>query len=294
VKIGVCLPYMERELDRKILLTWIRAIDEGPFASLTIGERITSYTVEMRVMLGAAAALTERVRIVPSLYVLPMHSAVWAAKEIATLDLLSNGRVTVTVGVGGRPMDYAAVGADFTRRHARMDEQVAEMRRIWAGEPALPGQDPVGPRPVQPGGPPILAGTLGPKATRRVAEWADGVYMWSGNGQKDEIERMIHTVDGAWESAKRDTEPRRFAGFWCSLAENAAERTQAYVYDYLKVLSPEFATAMSKNMDRTTPDKINRSLDDMEALGCEETFLVPTTCDIADIEALSELVAKRG
>jgi alkanesulfonate monooxygenase SsuD/methylene tetrahydromethanopterin reductase-like flavin-dependent oxidoreductase (luciferase family) len=294
MKIGVCLPYMERELTRDILLGWCRMIDEGPFHSLSCGERITSYTVEMRTMLGAACAATERVRIVPSLYVLPMHSAVWAAKEIATLDLLSNGRVTLTVGVGGRPMDYRAVGASFERRHVRMDEQVAEMRRIWSGEPAFPGSDPVGPTPVQQGGPPILAGTMGPKATQRVAHWADGIYMWSGNGEKAEIERAIHQVDRAWEQAGRDSEPSRVAGFWCSLAPRAPERLQAYVYDYLKVLSEDMAGTVSKLMNRATPDSIARAIDDMQELGCDELFLVPATCDLADIEALSELVSRRG
>ena len=293
MKVGVCLPYMERELDRDIMLYWMRAIDNGPFESLTCGERITSYTVEMRTILGAAAAVTERVRIVPSLYVLPMHNAVWAAKEIATLDVMSNGRVTLCVGVGGRPMDYEAVGAPFEKRHARMDEQIAAMKKIWQGVPPLEGGDPVGPTPVQAGGPPILAGTMGPKATRRAAEWADGLYMWSGNGQKQEIDKMIKQADGCWEDAGRDTKPTRITGFWASLADNAAERLPAYVYDYIKVLSPEFAAAMSKGMDRCTPDRINASLDAMEELGCEETYLVPATCDLADIDRLSELVAKR-
>ena len=293
MKVGVCLPYMERELDRDIMLYWMRAIDNGPFESLTCGERITSYTVEMRTILGAAAAVTERVRIVPSLYVLPMHNAVWAAKEIATLDVMSNGRVTLCVGVGGRPMDYEAVGASFEKRHARMDEQIAAMKKIWQGVPPLEGGDPVGPTPVQAGGPPILAGTMGPKATRRAAEWADGLYMWSGNGQKQDIANMIKQADGCWEDAGRDTKPTRITGFWASLADNAAERLPAYVYDYIKVLSPEFAAAMSKGMDRCTPDRINASLDAMEELGCEETYLVPATCDLADIDRLSELVAKR-
>jgi alkanesulfonate monooxygenase SsuD/methylene tetrahydromethanopterin reductase-like flavin-dependent oxidoreductase (luciferase family) len=284
---------MERELDRDIMLYWMRAIDNGPFESLTCGERITSYTVEMRTILGAAAAVTERVRIVPSLYVLPMHNAVWAAKEIATLDVMSNGRVTLCVGVGGRPMDYEAVGAPFEKRHARMDEQIAAMKKIWQGVPPLEGGDPVGPTPVQAGGPPILAGTMGPKATRRAAEWADGLYMWSGNGQKQEIDKMIKQADACWEDAGRDTKPTRITGFWASLADNAAERLPAYVYDYVKVLSPEFAAAMSKGMDRCTPDRINASLDAMEELGCEETYLVPATCDLADIDRLSELVAKR-
>ena len=135
MEIGVCLPYMERDFDRERLLAWCARIDSGPFSSLSCGERIIGHTLEMRTTLAAAAVLTSRVRIVPSLYVLPMHSAVWAAKEIATLDLLSAGRVTLTVGVGGREHDYRAVGASFARRHERMDEQVARMRQIWRGTP---------------------------------------------------------------------------------------------------------------------------------------------------------------
>jgi len=292
--VGVCLPYMERDLDRERISAWCRAIDDGPFSSLSCGERITDYTIEMRTTLAFAAALTERVRIVPSLYVLPMHSAVWAAKEIATLDVLSGGRVTVTVGVGGRETDYRAVGASMERRHARMDEQVATMRRIWAGEPPEKGLDEVGPRPVQAGGPPIHAGVLGPKAIRRAAAWADGVYMWSGNGVGAEIERAIGAIDAAWSEAGRDERPRRVAGFWFSIAENSQERLSAYVYDYIKVLSEDGARAMAKMMNRSTPDAVNESLDAMEAIGCDEVYLVPATSDLAEIERASELVARRG
>lgn len=294
MKVGVCLPYMENDLDRERIAAWCRAIDAGPFSSLSCGERITGNTIEMRTTLAFAAAVTERVRIVPSLYVLPMHSAVWAAKEIATLDVLSGGRVTVTVGVGGRPGDYQAVGASMSRRHARMDEQVACMRRVWAGEPPAADLDSVGPPPVQPGGPPIYAGVMGPKATRRAAAWADGVYMWSGNGVGAEIANARAMVDGAWDEALREAPPRRVAGFWFSLAENSQERLSAYVYDYIKVLSEEGARAMSKMVNRSTPDAVLESLDAMEEVGCDEVFLVPATSDLAEIERVSELVAQRG
>jgi alkanesulfonate monooxygenase SsuD/methylene tetrahydromethanopterin reductase-like flavin-dependent oxidoreductase (luciferase family) len=293
VDVGVCLPYMERDLSRERILAWCRAVDAGPFSSLSCGERVTGYTIEMRTTLAAAAAVTERVRIVPSLYVLPMHSAVWAAKEIATLDVLSAGRVTVTVGVGGRPQDYRAVGASMARRHARMDEQVAEMRRIWRGEAPAEGLDEVGPRPVQPGGPPIHAGVMGPKAARRAAEWADGVYLWSGNGVKSEIERALTMVEGAWEEAKRDRPPRRVAGFWYSLAPNAQERLSDYVYDYIKVLSEDGARAMAAVMNRASEDAVRESLDAMEALGCDEVFLVPATSDLAEVERAADLVSRR-
>jgi alkanesulfonate monooxygenase SsuD/methylene tetrahydromethanopterin reductase-like flavin-dependent oxidoreductase (luciferase family) len=291
--VGVCLPYMERDLSRDRILSWCRALDDGPFSSLSCGERVTGYTVEMRTTLAAAAAVTERVRIVPTLYVLPMHSAVQAAKEIATLDLLSEGRVTVTVGVGGRKGDYQALGAKVAGRHARMDEQIAEMRRVWKGEAPAEGLDEVGPRPVQPGGPPIHAGVMGPKSMRRAAEWADGVYVWSGNGAKSEIAHFLEMVDAAWEDAGRDTPPRRVAGFWCSLAPNAQERLTQYVYDYIKVLGEPAARAMSKMVNRSTPDAVLESLDAMESLGCDECFLVPATSDLAEVERAAELLAKR-
>ncbi len=290
--VGVCLPYMER-LSRDQVLSWCRAIDDGPFSSLSCGERITGYTIEMVATLGAAAAVTERVRIVPSLYVLPTRSAVRAAKEIATLDLISNGRVTVTVGVGGRAGDYQAVDASMERRHLRIEEQVAHMRRVWRGEAPLDGLDPVGPSPVQPGGPPIHAGVMRPKATRRAAEWADGVYMWSGNGVKDEIGRAIEMVDAAWTEAKRDAPPRRVAGFWFSLAPDSQERLQSYVYNYIKVLSEDAGRAMASMMNRSTPDAVRESLDAMEGLGCDECYLVPATCELAEVERAAEIVAKR-
>jgi alkanesulfonate monooxygenase SsuD/methylene tetrahydromethanopterin reductase-like flavin-dependent oxidoreductase (luciferase family) len=130
MNIGICLPYMERDYGREEIIAWCEAADAGPFSSLSCGERITGYTLEMRAMLAAAAVLTERVRIMPSLYVLPMHSATWAAKEIATLDVLSGGRVTLGVGVGGREVDYQAVGSSFARRHQKMDDAVASMRKV--------------------------------------------------------------------------------------------------------------------------------------------------------------------
>src|SRR6201999_1980128 len=60
---------------------------------------------------------------------------VLTAKEASPLDVISNGRVSVTVAVGGRENDYRAVGAPFTHRHQRMDDQVAEMKKVWRGEP---------------------------------------------------------------------------------------------------------------------------------------------------------------
>jgi len=291
MELGICLPYMEHDYGRKQILEWCRAVDQGPFASLSCGERITGYTLEMRTLLAAAAAVTERVRIVPSLYVLPMHSAVWAAKEVATLDVLSGGRVTLTVGVGGRESDYRAVGASFARRHQRMDEQVAEMRRIWAGEPPFEGADEVGPRPVQPGGPPILAGAMGPKAIRRAAEWAQGIYAFSMGGQADEIARMLDAAEAAWQEAGRSERPRRVAGFWYSLADDAETRLKQYVQMYLAIFGDEAARAVAKTMTRFDEPAILESIEAIRALGCDELILVPASAEISEVERIVPLIS---
>ena len=135
---------------------------------------------------------------------------------------------------------------------------------------------------------------MGPKATRRAAAWADGVYLWSGNGMKAEIDRSIQMADWSWADAKREKAPRRVAGFWFSLAPNAQQRLSAYVFDYIKGLGEDAARAMAKRMNRSTPDAVLESLDAMEELGCDECFLVPATSDLAEVERAAEVVAKRG
>lgn len=291
--VGICMPYMERDYSRETTLEWCRRIDAGPFSSLSCGERITSYTQDMRIVLAAAAALTSRVRILPSLYVLPMHPPVLVAKEVASLDVLSGGRVTLTVGVGGREPDYRALGQPFERRHQRLDEGVAAMRRIWAGEPPFVGADPVGPTPVQPGGPPILAGVMGPKAIRRVAGWADGIYGWSMDSSAQPVKQQFDLARSAWCDAGRRERPRLVTGFWFSLADDADAKLKSYVYEYLRIAGEAPARALSAQMKASNPDAIRRALDAIEAEGADECLLVPATLEIEEVERAAELVSRR-
>ena len=290
MKISICLPYMKKSITRRTILDWCARIEQGPFHSLSCGERITGYTLEMRNTLAFAAAVTERVRIVPSLYVLPMHSAVWAAKEIATLDLLSNGRVTVTVGVGGREVDYRAVEANFSHRHERQDQQIATMKNIWAGHAPFAGADPVGPSPVQAGGPPILAGVMGPKATARAAHWADGVYSFSMTGSAVETAGFFNTAEHAWQAAGRATPPQKVGGFWYCLADNAEEKMKDYVYDYLKILGDNIARPVANSMKNFDKYAIKDTLAEMASTGCEEVFLCSATDELSELDRLLDIL----
>jgi alkanesulfonate monooxygenase SsuD/methylene tetrahydromethanopterin reductase-like flavin-dependent oxidoreductase (luciferase family) len=294
MKIGICLPYMKAGLTREDYQAWFKAVDEGPFHSVSCGERVHGPTYDMRVLLSAAAMATERVEITPTLYVLPMHNATNVAKEVATLDILSGGRVNnVAVGYGGRELDYEAVGARFLGRYGRMDKQVAQMKKIWDGEEIVAGGGPIGPTPSWTKPPRLLAGAMGPKSIERCAQWADGLYAWSGNGERDELKRTFDMADAAWERADRASAPYRLGGFWYTLAEDGQRKLYDYVYEYLAIAGPEIATMMAESVHRSSADALLDGLDNAEAAGCEEVFLVPATAEPVEIDALSELLAKR-
>jgi alkanesulfonate monooxygenase SsuD/methylene tetrahydromethanopterin reductase-like flavin-dependent oxidoreductase (luciferase family) len=237
---------------------------------------------------------TTRVEITPTLYVLPMHSATRVAKEVATLDILSGGRVNnIALGYGGREKDYQAVGAAFTGRYGKMDRQVQEMQKVWRGEEVVAGGGEIGPTMDRSGGPRLLAGAMGPKSIERCAQWADGLYAWSGNGEEAELSRTFAMADAAWERAKRDQTPYRMGGFWYTLAENGQQKLYDYVYEYLAIAGPEIATMMAESVHRSSADAVRQALDNAEAAGCEELFVVPATAELSEIDRLCDILANR-
>ncbi len=286
MQIGMTLPSMVARFDRKAILAWCRGVDAGPFSSLACGERITFHNTEMHTLLAAAAALTERVRIVPTLYVLPMHATAVVAKEVASLDQLSGGRMTVTVGVGGREHDYRAAEKPFAGRFRRLDEQVALLRRLWAGEPPFEGADPVGPSPVQPGGPPIWSGAMGPKSLRRAAAWADGVAGFSTVGDPAEVAAAFEEVRAAWReaAAPRTDTPRLVTGFWYALGADGEERLARYAFEYLRVFGEKRARAMAARCRISSVERFRACVNAIRELGADELILVPTSSDPAELD----------
>lgn len=294
MKIGICLPYMKAGLNRDDYLQWFKTVEHGPFHAVSCGERVHGPTYDMRVVLSAAAAVTERLEITPTLYVLPMHNSTRVAKEIATLDILSGGRVKkVCVGYGGREKDYEALGAKFQGRYGRMDRQVEEMHRVWRGEEIIEGGGSIGPAMDNTDGPMMLAGAMGPKSIERCSHWAAGLYAWSGNGEREELERTFAMADEAWERNGREAKPYRMGGFWYTLADDGQQRLYDYVYDYLAIAGHEIATMMAETVHRSNADAALEALDNAEAAGCEELFMVPATADIAEVERLAELLERR-
>ena len=293
MEIGVALPQMAPGYGPGTTLDWARRIDAGPFSSVSAGERVTFSNPEMVATLGACAAVTERVRVFANLWVLPPLSMPMVAQQIGTLDHLAPGRLEVAVGVGGREHDYRALGSEFSGRHQRLDDQVAELKRLLAGEPPFEGASPVGPAVLSQ--PRILAGAMGPKSMARAARWADGTSGFSIAGDADEIARGNALADRCWAEAGRDSAPHKVSGCFVALGvPDAAQVLHAFTARYLGFLGDELAEAIAATARASTPAVLTEILDGAEAAGCDEFILVPATTDLAFLDAATRVVEQRA
>ena len=233
-------------------------------------------------------------RIVSTLFVAPLHPAALLAKRVASLDVLAGGRFTLGIGVGGREEDYRATGASFERRHARLDALVTEMRRIWAGEAVVAGTAPIGPAPVQAGGPPIFVAASGAKPLARAARWADGVLGFDFGPDAAEVERA--GARGASRVARRRSPraPNCTTSFWFALGPDARERLDAYARRYLAVFGDAAARALAARCLAAGEPAVRTALRQLRDAGIDECFLVPTTADVAELDRLQALLGLNG
>ncbi len=133
--------------------------------------------------LAYAAAKTERIKFGTGILILPQRHPFYVAKEAATLDVLSNGRFILGIGIGWMEDEFEALGIPFRERAGRTDEAMQALRSLWKGEPeAFDGKfyrwGPVemNPKPVQPNGVPIVVGGHVEGAARRAARYGDGFF----------------------------------------------------------------------------------------------------------------------
>lgn len=300
MKVGVMLPYLDPTATSAELRQWCRSADAGPFSSIACGERVVFHNLDQMSMLAMAAGLTDRVKLMTIVAVTPMHATGMFAKRAATVDRISDGRLVLGVGIGGRPEDYQASELPREGRHQKLDDQVAEMRRLWSGEQYTPGMWPLGPMPVQKGGPKILAGAYGPKSLARAARWADGFCggsAWSG-GKLEMMGKGRHqlTIDNwmhAWNEAGREGKPYLVGQSWYTLADDGAATMMDFGSRYFStvdgsqfVFSPEMAPVFNT-------DRMRGALDDFEAAGFDELILLPATARLQELDRLSAIVTSR-
>jgi probable F420-dependent oxidoreductase len=187
---GVALPHFSRLASREAVVTLAREAEALGYESLWTTDHVLMAAdqpepygtiLEAAITLGYVAALTERIRLGTSVIVLPQREPVLVAKQAATLDVLSNGRMILGVGAGWNEREFGYLGASFHDRGRRLDEYIQALRTLWSEpDPRFDGKFvhladvSFQPRPVQAGGPPIWLGGGSRAALRRAATLCDG------------------------------------------------------------------------------------------------------------------------
>ncbi len=204
--------------DRKPILELVRRIEEGGFDSIWVGDHIAFYVpiLESLSLLSFVAAATERVRLGTSVYLMPLRHPTTTAKVAATLDVLSGGRLSLGIGVGGEfPLEFEATGVHVSQRGSLTDEGIEILRKLWRRD-ACGHQgrhfrfSPVSiePKPVQVGGPPLLIGGRKQPALRRAGRLGDGYisHMCSPAMYRQHLESIRdHAIEAGREGRPFET-----------------------------------------------------------------------------------------
>lgn len=284
--IGIGLPNTIPDAEGRELIDWAKHAEDAGFSTLgTIG-RLVYPNYEELTALSAAAAVTSRIRLTTSVLLSPLHTnTALFAKQAASLDRLSNGRLVLGLGLGGREDDFAASGLTTVGRGRRFDEQLAELKRIWSGEErGMAG--PIGPRPTRPGGPELILAGTSQASFRRVAEVGDGWMM--GGGTPEMFAQAAAGVDKSWQEAGRAGTPRKLALAYYGLGRSARAQADQYLhhyYNWLGAISDQIAAGAA-----VSPELARSLAAAFEASGCDELIFVPTSASADQVRLLAEAV----
>lgn len=207
-------------------------IEGAGFDSIWAGDHISFHIpiLESLTLLSFLAAATERVRLCTGVYLVPLRHPTTSAKVVATLDVLSGGRVTLGVGVGGEfPPEFEASGVSVTERGARTDEGIEIMRRLWSEDGVIHkgrhhafGPVSLDPKPVQPGGPPIIVGGRKAPSMRRAGRLGDGYI--SHMCSADQYAENLQTIAGHAVDAGRNETPFETVAFLFTVLDDDYEK----------------------------------------------------------------------
>jgi alkanesulfonate monooxygenase SsuD/methylene tetrahydromethanopterin reductase-like flavin-dependent oxidoreductase (luciferase family) len=291
MQIGIGLPGMIPGTKGEQIVEWARRADAGPFSSLASLDRLVYRSYEALITLAAAAAVTQRVRLMTTVLIAPLHNPAIFAKQAASLDALSHGRLTLGLGVGAREDDYRAASLNFHTRGRQLNAQLKLLKQVWSGEPLSADTGPIVPAPVRSNGPELLIGGYSLEAIRRMARWGDG-YIAGGGAGPAQIREMLPRITEAWQAASRPGKPRVVAAFYCALDAGAgggggASRAGAYIRDYYGFLGPR-AEAMSSALPLTA-EAIGDKIKSYAAV-VDELILWPCIPDPDQVDGLAEIV----
>jgi alkanesulfonate monooxygenase SsuD/methylene tetrahydromethanopterin reductase-like flavin-dependent oxidoreductase (luciferase family) len=274
MNVGVGLPNTTPGAEGRLLVEWARRADGGPFSTVAVLDRVVYESLDPFVSLAAAAAVTRRVRLATMIAIGPLRNTTLMAKQAASLEVLSGGRLTLGLAIGARHDDYEAAGVDHRGRGNRLSEQLALLRDGTPGAiaPAARGMQ-------------ILVGGSSGQAFARMARYADGYA--HGGGPPRAFAAAAARARAAWNDLGRPGRPLLWGQAYFALGDT--ERGTAYMRDYYAFAGPFAEKIVAGNL--TSPRAIKDLIRGYEEQGCDELILLPTVSDLGQLDRLAEVVA---
>ncbi|WP_020673751.1 LLM class flavin-dependent oxidoreductase [Amycolatopsis nigrescens] len=283
--VGVGLPTMIAGTHRRALIDWAVAADQAGFSTLAVLDRLVYDCWEPLVTLGVAAAVTERINLLSSVLLAPYRTdTAVLAKQAATVNLASAGRLTLGMAVGLREDDYDATGASYPDRGRRLDEMTRRMTAIWAGERVTDSPQPIGPMLA----PALAFGGQSEPAVRRAARL--GRSWIAGGTSPMRYAKTLAWAREVWEADGRTEEPRNIALCYYAVGEGAEERVRDYLGPYYSFVGEGFASRVISQAVTST-DGLRAAVDRYREAGCDEVLFFPCANELGQLEALAEAAA---
>ncbi len=286
MKIGITIPNGIPTIDGPTLVEWGRRAEACGFEIVSSIDRVAYPSHEQLVTLAAIASATSRIRLMTTTLLAPTRDAALLAKQAATLDRISGGRLVLGLSVGMRPDDFTVTGTQVEGRGRRFDAMLETMHTLWRGEAPLEGSRPVSPPPIR-GRIPIYFGAMSatPRIVRRIARWGDG---YIAVGAPHTVQPIIDAIRKAWADEGRDGDgPTLLSASYFSLGED--EESERNIHDYYDNFFPALGHAAAAAMPRT-PDAIRNVLKIYEDAGFDEFLFSAAAANPDQVERLAEVL----
>jgi len=283
VDIGIGLPNT-LPVAGTVIVEWARRAEARGFSSVGTLDRIVYPSYDSLTALAVAAGATTRIGLFTDILLAPVYPPVWLAKATASLHAASGGRLTLGLGVGGRPDDFAAMDRPMSRRGRLMDETLDLLDRAWAGESVTGDEFGVVPDPTAGTAVPVLVGGTTDAAVRRTVRY--GVGWTAGGAAPAMVAPMIERIRAAWQDAGREGEPRFAALVYFGLGDEAQSR--ASLRRYYSFLT-DWVDAVVESAVRS-PEAAKETARAFAAVGVTEVVFMPTVASVDEVDRLADAV----
>jgi alkanesulfonate monooxygenase SsuD/methylene tetrahydromethanopterin reductase-like flavin-dependent oxidoreductase (luciferase family) len=286
MKIGIGLPNTMPGTPGRLLVEWSRRAEEQGFSTLATIDRIAYPSFESLVALAAAGAVTERIELLTNILLAPTRNPILLAKEAASVDQLSDGRLTLGLAVGGRQDDFVAADRTFEDRGRRFDQDLELMHGAWRGEMVGGCPKPATPEPTHEQRVPILIGGMSDQAVERAVKW--GVGWTAGGAPAEQVQPFAERVRQAWKNSGRPGQPRIVALSYFAMQEDRIEESKGNLADYYGYLGDLAQTIAdwAPRGDKAVKETVKR----FEDIGVDELLLDPTVADMREVDHLADAV----